>query len=638
VQRSDSGSGVERAAAGAAPRLGAAGAAPRRGANAGEQPMRALVRARDRFLETGTLVDDGVVRPEIAASWRRCALSGLRPELASPTFDDSGAPEGQVWTAAEFVIEKRREQLAETSAGLILADHRGRVLQVATTDAGLAELFAEHDVARGFNFQESVVGTNGIGTVLETREAMRIVGHEHFIGGFRDLTCVGVPIRHPITRQLRGALNITCPTEDYSALLLPFALEVGHEIERRLYLAGSRKERLLLEQFLSVQSRSGGRAVVTLNDEIIISSPAAGRILDGVGQAVLWEHVAQVIAAGSTSSHALELPAGQRISTRCHPVRDGPTVIGAFVEIDSEAPPRPSRPRALSAASAGANRRLPGLAGTSVAWRTVCDQALAYRESGLSFFLVGGPGTGKFALLSALFEPERKAGRLHVFEAALQPIEGAASWVTAVRETITGGDDTVILVRHVEALEETATRALCSLMESLAGRRPQLIGTHTVPDGPSGPAPALIDRASAGAIQVPPLRDRSEDFAELLAALTRKHSVGGIQPQWMPDAVQMLTRLDWPANVGQLENLVRRILSARRSADIRAKDLPEDIRRQAPRRVLSYLQRVELEAMTTALQQARGNKSKAAELVGVSRATFYRKLRAFGLDLDKTAY
>ncbi|MDO8208925.1 sigma-54-dependent Fis family transcriptional regulator [Conexibacter sp. CPCC 206217] len=603
------------------------------------QQTQALVRARERFLETGTLVDDdGVVRAEIAASWRRCALSGLRPELASATYEAGGASEGQVWTAAESVLEKRREQLADTSAGLILADHRGRVLQVTTTDGRLAELFDEHDVARGYNFQESVVGTNGIGTVLETREAMRIVGHEHFIGGFNDLTCVGVPIRHPITRQLRGVLNVTCPTAEYNALLLPFALEAGHEIERRLYLAGSRKERLLLEQFLSVQSRTGAHAVVTLNEEIIISSPAAGRILDGVSQTVLWEQVAHVIAGGASDAHLLELPTGERIATRCHPVRDGGAVIGAFVELDSEPAPRPSRARALRAGRAGADGRLPGLAGSSVAWRTVVDQAIAYRESGLSFFLVGPPGSGKFALLDALFEAERAAGRVHVFEAALQPIEGAARWVTAVRDAIVAGDDAVVLVRHVEALEETATRALCGLLEALAPRRPRLVGTHTPHDGPSGPAPALIDRASAGAIQLPPLRDRTEDFAELLAALTRRHSVGGIQPQWTPDAVQMLTRLEWPANVSQLENLVRRILSGRRSADIRAKDLPEDIRSQAPRRVLSYLQRVELEAMTTALQQARGNKSRAAELVGVSRATFYRKLRAFGLDLDRTAY
>jgi transcriptional regulator of acetoin/glycerol metabolism len=596
--------------------------------------MRALVRARDHFLTTGRLAEDVAVRPEIVASWRRCALSGLRPEDASPTYDDTIAAESQVWTAAEAVVQKRREQLADARAGLILADHHGRVLHLATSDDALADLFARHDVARGFTFQEALVGTNGIGTVLETRQAMRISGSEHFIGGFRDLTCVGVPIRHPITRHMRGVLNITCPTEEYSSLLLPFALEVAHEIERRLYLAGSRKERLLLEQFLSVQARSS-RAVVTLNDEIIISSPAASRIVDRVGQELLWEHVAQAIATGSTRSHALELPSGERISTRCHPVRDGPAVIGAFVEIGTDAAPRarltaPERP--------AASERLPGLVGRSAAWRSICEQAISYHGSDLSFFVEGRPGTGKFALLDALFAEERQAGRLHVFEGTLQPIEGAATWVTAVREAIAGVDDAVILVRHVEALEETATRALCSLMETLVARRPRLVGTFTTQEGASGPVPALIDRVSAGAIQVPPLRDRTEDFAELLAALTRKHSVGGMQPQWTPDAVQMLTRLEWPANVSQLENLVRRILSGRRSADIRAKDLPEDIRRQAPRRVLSYLQQVELEAMTTALQRARGNKSKAAELLGVSRATFYRKIRMFGLDLDKTAY
>jgi DNA-binding NtrC family response regulator len=175
-------------------------------------------------------------------------------------------------------------------------------------------------------------------------------------------------------------------------------------------------------------------------------------------------------------------------------------------------------------------------------------------------------------------------------------------------------------------------------MDEMETSGARLVGTVTDDDRVGRPSALLVDRIAAGAIQVPPLRDRLEDLPDLLAALTRRHSVGGIEPRWLPDAVQTLTRLNWPANVSQLENLVRRVLAVRRSADIRARDLPEDIRRQAPRRALSYIEQVELEAMMTALQRARGNKTEAARLLGISRATFYRRIRSFGLDLDKTAY
>jgi transcriptional regulator of acetoin/glycerol metabolism len=143
---------------------------------------------------------------------------------------------------------------------------------------------------------------------------------------------------------------------------------------------------------------------------------------------------------------------------------------------------------------------------------------------------------------------------------------------------------------------------------------------------------------TSGAVQLPPLRDRLDDLPDLLAALTRRHARGNVEPRWLPDAIQTLTRLSWTTNVRQLESLVRRILAGRSSADIRGKDLPDDIRRQAPRRALTYIEQVELQAMLTALQRAGGNKSEAAQLLGVSRATFYRRIRSFGLDLDRTAY
>lgn len=87
-----------------------------------------------------------------------------------------------------------------------------------------------------------------------------------------------------------------------------------------------------------------------------------------------------------------------------------------------------------------------------------------------------------------------------------------------------------------------------------------------------------------------------------------------------------------------LENLVRRLLTNGRNADIRASDLPEEIRSQTPRRKLSLIEQVELETMTTALSRARGNKTQAAELMGISRATLYRKIRSFGIDLDRLAF
>jgi transcriptional regulator of acetoin/glycerol metabolism len=600
-----------------------------------EDDTKDLVVAKESLVRTGRLPEDLAVRSEIADSWHRSVLSGLDPAEVFPSYDEHANLDGHVWTAAEPIAERRGGQLADTPNALIIADRNGRILHRSTSDAGLQELFEAFNVSRGFNFEESAIGTNGIGTVLEIERPIRITGSEHFMAGFQPLTCVGVPIKHPISGQIQGTLNITCRTEDFNSLILPFALEAAHEIERRLYLSSSRNERLLLEQFLSGQRRSRGQPLISLNEQIVISNPAAGRILDEIGQTLLWEHAGQAIASGSPRRHLLELPSGHAVATLCHPVTDGAEIIGALVELDPSPQAVPRRRAISSGASAG---ELPGLVGRGAAWRTLVDQVIAYRDGGLPLFLTGQAGTGKSAVLSAAFADAREEGRLHVFEGTMEPIEGAAAWIRELRAATEDRPDAVILVRHLEALDDTAARALGSLVEGFATQGGRLVGTVTPDERAAQTSGSPIEGLTDGAIHVPPLKDRLEDLPYLLSALTRRHALGGIEPRWLPDAVQTLTRLSWPANVRQLDNLVRRVLAGRRSADIRAKDLPEDIRRQAPRRTLSYIEQVELEAMMTALQRTNGNKTEAAQMLGVSRATFYRRIRSFGLDLGKTAY
>jgi DNA-binding NtrC family response regulator len=166
----------------------------------------------------------------------------------------------------------------------------------------------------------------------------------------------------------------------------------------------------------------------------------------------------------------------------------------------------------------------------------------------------------------------------------------------------------------------------------------RLVGTMT-DDSAAAAYQPLVDRFAVASVRIPPLRDRIQDLPALLVSLTEKHTeLGGRPPRWLPDAVQTLTRLDWPANVRQLENVVRRVLATRGDADIAARDLPEDIRGQAPRRRLSHLERVELDAIMTALHQSQGNKSEAAAFLGISRATLYRKMRTFGVNLERNTF
>ncbi|MGV9254368.1 sigma-54-dependent Fis family transcriptional regulator [Streptomyces sp. NPDC003697] len=592
-----------------------------------------LVRLRDDLLETGDW-PDYPLRPEIANSWRRCLLSGVNPDRLA-TQEAPRQKDGLLSRAARGVLQKRADQLAGTATGLILADRNGVVLDRWTDDGRLSRLLDESRSDLGSVLDEAVAGTNGIGTVLEEQRPVVIKGAEHFTNVFQAFTCVGVPIRHPVTRQLQGVLNITCRYEDGNSLILPFALETAHEIERRLYLDSSRNERLLLEQFLAAEKRSN-RPVIVLNDQIVITNPAAARLIDDVGRTRLWEHAAQAIDRREQRVGSLSLESGALLNLQCSPIGDGASVIGAIIHVQPAA--APSSPRRIADRGSTKQETLDGLVGHSAAWRESCDQARWFRDSDVPMLFVGEPGTGKLSLVDALFSTERREERLTVLDGALEPVEGAVAWTHALRAALKDPRRVVVL-RHLEALDDTAAQAACSLIDAFRVEGARVCGTLTKSEGAAARVyQPLVDRLMVAAITVPPLRDRLEDLPGLLTELSRRHGADPSQVRWRTDAVQVLSRLEWPANVRELENVVRRVLVTHRSGDIRADDLPDDVRSQAPRRRLSQLERLECDAIVTALRRAGGNKSEAASLLGISRATLYRKIRSYGVDLGTTAY
>jgi transcriptional regulator of acetoin/glycerol metabolism len=70
------------------------------------------------------------------------------------------------------------------------------------------------------------------------------------------------------------------------------------------------------------------------------------------------------------------------------------------------------------------------------------------------------------------------------------------------------------------------------------------------------------------------------------------------------------------------------------TAEITPAQLPEELRRTAVRRPLSRLEQAEVDVILSALTEANGNKEVAAQLIGMHRATLYRKISGYGLDLD----
>lgn len=585
--------------------------------------------AREAFL-SGHDAPDGV-RSEILTSWRRSELSGVNADRLSLPFSPGFDPQvSKLYVAAEPILERFAERLLDTHSSIVLADRQARVLGRWSGDRGLDKNLERASVTCGFSVAEEVAGTNGLGTALEEGRPAAIQGSEHFADQFTSFTCVGSPIRHPITHRIEGGVNIACRHKDTNSLVLPMVMEMASEIEQALYLHSSERERALFDSFLRA-ARNSSLPVVSMSEQLMMANAAAARLLDGTDQVVLWEQAYQAVAQHAERSILVSLSDGRFIEARCKPVDLGGRSIGVVIELD---------PSALAAVRAGRQeaaraKAASTLVGESGAWRDL--EALVRRVAltRLPILFLGEPGCGKTALARHAHDLSEVGGEFSVHDAATVPMDGSDVWLRALRARLESPAGTVFL-RHLAMLDGLTADGLCGLLDGMVEEGPRLMAGAIVRDDPD--LQPLFDRLGVIRVTIPPLRQRPEDIRALAGEFARRFAPREPAPRFAAEAIQALLRLDWPGNVRQLENVVRGLVSGGRCSDIQLSDLPEDVRRQTSRRQLSRLEQMELDQILLTLRQSAGNKLEAAKALGISRATLYRKLRAFGVELDRSMF
>jgi two-component system response regulator HydG len=148
----------------------------------------------------------------------------------------------------------------------------------------------------------------------------------------------------------------------------------------------------------------------------------------------------------------------------------------------------------------------------------------------------------------------------------------------------------------------------------------------------------LYFRLNVVSIKLPPLRERREDIPGLVRFFLDKHKadLGGITGV-SDEAMARLMSYDWPGNVRELENCIQRALALGSTPEIRVVDLPSNLlylageSRRDPR-TLATLHALEQRAILQALEATKGDRLRAAKLLGIGKTTIYRKLKEYGLE------
>ncbi len=597
---------------------------------------RSVLEARDQVLSEGVVPDSlaGVVRPDILQSWRRSLISGAHPEQASLQYCGDAAVRTRLLEAAEPVLSGLADQMGGLEGGLLLADREANIVRRWVADPALRSLLDRINSDVGFNVGEDSIGTNGVGTVIESGTAVQISGPEHLALALSRFTCVGVPVLHPVTRRLEGIITLSCRAEAGNPLLTPLMTSTARDIERRLLDQASVRERRLLDAYVFATSAWRGPVAVVGRD-LLIAGPQVTELLGDVDQATLWEYVRSA-AVGSR-----DVPGGfapERFGiVRCKPVENERAVIGAVVEFDLER--RGPRERSGAGAAPVASAAIPlAMPGRSTALAATVSRTTRLVVNGAPIVVVGEPGVGKYTLATAALTAAGVADdRRAIVDAAESAVDPAAL-VEALGSAL-DGDPSALLIRHLEAAGPEAAAAAAAFLErrSVDPGLPQVIATLTPADPYGDPVSPglrrLVDTLGASMVTVPPLRERREDIGE--AAAARLTALRGPSATIAPAALRTLMRAPWPGNLRQLDGVVRAAVERAPAKEIRLEDLPQELQVHATRRDLSAIEELEYRAIVDALARHGGNKQAAAQAVGLSRSTLYRKLRAYRIDADR---
>jgi DNA-binding NtrC family response regulator len=325
----------------------------------------------------------------------------------------------------------------------------------------------------------------------------------------------------------------------------------------------------------------------------------------------------------------------------------------------------PARTGPLSAAPP------PGLLGRTAPMLTVYKQIAHAADASVPVLVVGESGTGKELVARAIHSHGRRVGRPFVpvncgaitetlleselFGHTRGAFTGAVADTKGLFEQANGG--TVFL----DEIGETTPALQVKLLRVLEEGEVRPVGASRVVKVDVRVIAAsnvdlerevaeqrfrqdLYYRLSVIVIKVPPLRERPADIPLLVSQFLRNAcGRAGRQVELTAAALEALAAYGWPGNVRELENTIERLVLFSRGSLIDVADLPEGLHqpgRPLGERLfgdLPTLDELERRYLLHVLESVKGNRTRAADVMGIDRRTLYRMAERFGIDLKDEA-
>ena len=578
---------------------------------------------REEFLADPATTDLSGVRDVIARSWRRSLACKVDPgsihaEVRDPQID------GPLLRIAMPAVERLETIARGTGVGVILADSRGTIAAMR----GDREILAWADArmaAVGSHVPEDLAGTNSDGTALEERTTVQVWGPEHYADGLQDTFCTSVPIFDALRGRIAAVLTLMVPERiALDADPGSWALVVegaAAEISRAAAARHAHREHALLQAYVRESRMRGAEAVLAIDERTTIASNRAQQLLTPDDYAVLSGYAREAVSLGGNLERMVSLAGDRIIKLTAKPVVSDGDVVGAVVRLREQAEPDTSSGRTSAAAKA-----FPALVGDSAVIAGVRTAATSAIQRSTVVCVTGERGTGRAHLARLVAEAQWGTPRVIECDPGRRETEQELG---VLREALESAQP--ILCLHVDQLPVQLVAQSRDLLRKAAARGRLFVTAYQ-------PTDDLLDVLSAGTpqeIRMPPLRSRRDDIPLLVSHfLSSERGDRSLKPSGT--LLHALTQAEWPGNVAALRDLVLSAARSARSGALSLTDLSEHQQKTIARGRLTRLEAAELEQIRHGLVESRGNRVRAAELLGIGRSTLYRKIDSYtrrGFDL-----
>jgi sigma-54 dependent transcriptional regulator, acetoin dehydrogenase operon transcriptional activator AcoR len=625
------------------------------------------------FIENGTI--SKALRGVVVASWRRSQSHGIPVERNEAPL----APEAELTQrrsahaalleAAQPALNQARLFLVEANSMIILTDSSGLVLETAG-DPRTIDFGQVIHLEQGGRWKEADIGTNAIGTAIAESRPVQIHGLEHFCSEVKRWTCAATPIWHPTDGELLGVVDISGPMRTFNPQSLAFAVALGRQIEGTLAQSIEYDHERLLRYFMMKRSLWANvdvlaidqRGRIVFGPECLLQSlerEKPGLISNGCisflknVQPVAWPvrlnellpntNTELVVDHDRQLGAILVLQKGRRRSASVLP-RIMTERRLEFEEILGEsAVMQKTRERARKMAMAGAPILIEGETGVGKelfaraiygAIRTACGPFVPVNCGGMPRDLVGSEifGYAKGAFTGA--KEQGHAGKIEAADGGVLCLDEIGEMPLDLQPFLLRVLEDGVVYRlgsnegravHIRLVAMTHRDLLA---EVNAGRFRR----------------DLYYRIASMRLLIPPLRDRGDDVV-----LLARHFAGVVAaglnrpvPRFDDKVLDLFCAYSWPGNVRELRNVIENMILLGDSSELQIEDVPTEVRRQVnpPAVALASepsssgspkLKQNERAAIEAALAKTGGKLTAAAKLLGIARATLYRKLAHHGI-------